>query len=92
MRVNRTHGLTPLADVADRCRKKVAAGKTLGGLYVAFHLQEDALRARQRNDVLVLYTEDKAVRFALTGMEGEILGWLHRNGHDDIRRVAWSAE
>ena len=90
--MSRTHGLTPLAEVADRCRKKYATGKTLGGLHVAFHLQEDALRARQKNDVLVLFTEDKAVRFALTGMEGEILGWLHRNGHDDIRRVAWSAE
>jgi hypothetical protein len=92
MRVSRTHGLAPLAEVADRCRKKVATGRSLGGLHVAFHLREDALRTRRKNDVLVLYTEDKAVRFALTGMEGEILGWLHRNGHDDIRRVAWSAE
>lgn len=68
------------------------SGHPVPGLHVAFHLDEDALKTRRRNDVLLLSTEDRAVRFALTGMEAEILGWLHRNGHEDIRRVAWSAE
>jgi hypothetical protein len=84
--------LKPLAEVAERCRKHCAAGEAVDGIHVAFHLEEDTLKTRRKNDVLILSTEDRAVRFALTGMEGEILGWLHRNGHEDIRRVAWSAE
>lgn len=90
--MSRTQGLKPLAEVAERCRKHCAAGDAVGGIHAAFHLHEDDLKARLKNDVLLLSTEDRSVRFALTGMEGEILGWLHRNGHEDIRRVAWSAE
>lgn len=57
----------------------------------AFHLPAGAVRARRDGDDLVLCAPDKTVRFALEGMEEQVLGYCAARGHRGLRRVRWSA-
>ena len=57
----------------------------------AFHLPAGALKARRDGDALVLCAPDKTVRFALEGMEQQVLGYCAARGHHGLRRVRWSA-
>ena len=57
-----------------------------------FRLGEGRLHAYHSGDCLLLSSPDKTVRYALRGMEAQILSYLVSKGYGEIRRVEWSAE
>jgi hypothetical protein len=45
-----------------------------------------------RGDTAHMVSADKTVRFALKGLDREVLSWLREHGHAEIRRISWPAE
>ena len=85
-------GFRPLSDVAAGMRPTMAPGDLAEALRGAFHLPPGALSTRIKGDHLTICTSDKTVRFALGGLEQEILSMVQGRGFKHIRRVSWSAE
>ena len=84
-------GLRSLSEITSAMdRKQLPPCDLTGQLSAAFRLGEGRLSARKSGDVLVLSSPDKTVRYALEGMEGQILSFLASKGHAELRRVVWS--
>jgi hypothetical protein len=81
-----------LAELGARARTSLPEPDLARQIQLAFRLRSGSLDAVRRGDTLELASSEKMVRFALQGMEGQILGWLLARGHKEIRRVTWSAE
>ena len=88
----RGSGFHSMAELARGLREdKRLPGDVAQRLAYAFSLPAAALKVRQDGGCLVLSTADKTVRYALTGMEGNLLRWLSEEGYSEIRSVRWSA-
>ena len=87
-----TRRFRSLAELGARARRSFPEADLARELQLAFRLRSGSLAAVKRGDTLELASDEKMVRFALQGMEGQILGWLLARGHKEIRRVTWSAE
>ena len=86
-------GLRSLGEVtAGMDEKRLPPCDLTGQISALFRLGEGRLHACKSGDCLLLSTTDKTVRYALRGMEVQILSYLASKGHREIRRVAWSAE
>ncbi len=83
--------LASLAELSVRVRAKQPAAEPSEILRAAFRLPAGSLTARREDRTLVLASSDKTVRFALQGMEEELLRHLAARGHSDLRGVRWSA-
>jgi hypothetical protein len=86
-------GLKSLREVtAAMDRKRMPPCDITGQISALFRLEEGRLHAHKSGEVLFLSSPDKTVRYALKGMEAQILSYLASRGHGDLRRVLWSAE
>jgi hypothetical protein len=81
-----------LQDVSAGLRMKLPPCDLTRALQAAFRLQAGDVEARRRGDALQLTPRDRTIRFALEGMEPQILAWLTGRGEHGIRRITWSAE
>jgi hypothetical protein len=87
-----TRSFRSLSDVAAGMLPTLPPGDVTEHLRGAFHLPPGALSARMNGDMLLISTSDKTVRFALSGLEPEILRMVQGRGFKNVRRVSWSAE
>jgi hypothetical protein len=81
-----------LSDVAAGMRPTLPPGDVAEQLRGAFHLPPGALSTKMKGDLLTISTSDKTVRFALSGLEPEILRMVQSRGFKNVKRVSWSAE
>jgi len=85
-------GLRSLGEITSALGpKRLPPCDLTGQLCVAFRLGAGRLTAWKAGEALVLSSSDKTVRYALQGMEGQILSFLASKGHAELRRVVWSA-
>ena len=84
-------GLKSLAEVSSRVREKAPPAEVTALLQATFHLPPGSLAASIEGEILLLSSQDKTVRFALTGLEFQILRFLASHGYRALRRVRWSA-
>ena len=82
--------LKSLAELSRQVREKAPPAEVAALLQATFHLPPGSLAARKEGDLLVLSTLDKTVRFAMDGMESQILRFLASRGCGELRRVRWS--
>jgi len=86
-------GLRSLGEVtAAMDRKRLPPCDLTGQISAVFRLESGRLQAQMSGDALILSSHDKTVRYALSGMEAQILSYLASKGYGAIRRVIWSAE
>lgn len=84
-----------LAEISASLRKRAELPPVTdlsSALTMLFHLDPGRLTAKVKGHTLVLHSEDKVVRFALSNIEGTLLEWLWDHSYTTIRRVTWSAE
>jgi hypothetical protein len=84
-------GFKSLAEVSRRVREKEPPAELAALLQATFHLPPGSLAASREGEALVLSSQDKTVRFALAGLEPQILRFLASRGYGELRRVKWSA-
>lgn len=85
-------GLTSLSEITDSLdRSRFGSPDLSTQLSLAFRVEQGSISARKEGDTLFLRCRDKMASCALRGMEGEILAWLRKRGHHELRRVQWSA-
>lgn len=58
-------------------------------LHALFHLPPGTLTVELRGEEAILATEDRSVRLALEGLEGDLLNHLASAGYGRIRRISW---
>jgi len=84
-------GFKSLAEVSRQVREKAPPAEVAALLQATFHLPPGSLAASREGEALVLSSRDKTVRFALMGLEFQILRFLASHGYGELRRVRWSA-
>lgn len=84
--------LRSLGELARSLRGSLPVPDPAPGLQSAFRLPPGSLMVFLRGDTAHMVSADKTVRFALKGLDREVLSWLREHGHAEIRRISWPAE
>lgn len=87
--MRRREDLQPLGEAAGPTFRRLFPADPAPFLHALLHLDPGTLSAEIREDELVLATENRSVRLALEGLDGDLLRRLASAGYGRLRRISW---
>ncbi len=87
--MRRREDLQPLGEAAGPAFRRLFPADPAPFLHAVLHLAPGTLTVERTGDELVLATENRSVRLALEGLEGDLLRRLASAGYGRLRRITW---
>lgn len=87
--MRRREGFLPLSEFAVPSLGRLFPEDPGPFLNALLHLDPGTLDVEIRGEEVLLRTQDRSVRLAVEGLEGELLRRLKAAGYDRLRRISW---